>query len=332
MGTKTAFEITRTPFIKFVTQIIRMATAVAIFSVIGFGCARIAGEKAISIDNVKSDKHVKVRGTNILVIPPDNFTSANIFQGFYDFSTTTTLKFFQERTPVQEEIKKYDEVIISPEDLIRRQPMNVNGYDGVYIVARDGKSYKKHFLFFGDEDVTVTVIGQHLPSDSVMEKLITTAMFSVVLQDEEIPDPRDDAQFKIATDENRLTFDRLLNGMLLYKGAGASPSDLTLVVARRIGSTNVADRQNVMKQYLNTELYHQHIQIKHTSPVDIDGMPGYEIIAEGMPDGSTKNELMYLVMLFDQDGDYVVYGTATEKFDDNEAMFRDAAQTFQRKK
>ncbi|MBL0740709.1 hypothetical protein [Chryseolinea lacunae] len=310
-----------------------MVISIAVLSAIGVGCGRISDDKSLSLNNEKSDKHIKVRGTNILVVPPDNFSEANIFQGYYDFSTTTTLKFFQDREPVQKKIKKYDEVLISPKDLISRQPMTVNGYDGLYIVARDGESYKKHFLFFGDDDVTVTVIGQHLPSDSVMEKRITTAMFSVVLQDEAIPDPRDDADFKIETDDDQLTFDRLLNGMLLYKGAGQnSSSDLALVVARRIGATNAADRQAVVERYLNTELYHQHIQIKRTSPVDIDGMPGYEIIAEGVSDGNNKNELMYLVMLFDQEGDYVIYGTATEKFKENEAMFQEVAGTFQRKK
>jgi hypothetical protein len=321
------------PFHRFLKPITMTAIPVIILSMIGIGCGRVNDEKSISISNVKSDKHIKVRGTNILVVPPDNFSPGNSFQGFFDFSTTTTLKFFHDREPVQENIKKYDEVIISPEDLISRQPMNVNGYEGVYITARDGESYKKHFLFFGDDDVTVSVIGQHPPSDTVMEKLITTAMFSVVLQNEEIPDPRDDAEFKIDTNEDRLTFDRLLNGMLLYKGAGqTSSSDRTLVVARRMGLTNVADRQRVMEQYLKNELYHQHIQIKRTSPVDIDDMPGYEIIAEGTPEGSSKNELMYLVMLFDQDGDYVIYGTATEQSKDNEALFQEAAQTFRRKK
>ena len=71
--------------------------------------------------------------------------------------------------------------------------------------------------------------------------------------------------------------------------------------------------------------------IKEINEVNIDGLKGYEIIA----DGKTKDnmpELVYQLMLFNDKGDYyIIVGQTGEDFPKYVELYRKISKTFKRK-
>src|SRR6185503_7939105 len=95
-----------------------------------------------------------------------------------------------------------------------------NQYEGSYLSVRKEGEFLKERLTFGNQNVTVTLLGEVPPSDTGLVNKVRAAMRSVVLLDEKLPDPSDDAIFKVDTKNTKLKFARLINGMLIYTESG----------------------------------------------------------------------------------------------------------------
>ena len=67
------------------------------------------------------------------------------------------------------------------------------------------------------------------------------------------------------------------------------------------------------------------------SEVQIDGISGYEIIAEGLDNTNRTKEQIYQVMLFTDHGYYIMVGTAKNDFETNLELFKKVARTLKRK-
>jgi hypothetical protein len=64
--------------------------------------------------------------------------------------------------------------------------------------------------------------------------------------------------------------------------------------------------------------------------IEIDGISGYEIVGEGLDKNGAK-ELVYEVMLFTDNGYYIIVGTAKNDFEQNLQLFKKVARTLKRK-
>ncbi len=72
-------------------------------------------------------------------------------------------------------------------------------------------------------------------------------------------------------------------------------------------------------------------EVKETKDITNDNLKGYEITADGKTQDG-KPQLVYEVMLFNDQGDYfLILGNAKENFEDNLENFRKIAKTFKRK-
>ena len=67
------------------------------------------------------------------------------------------------------------------------------------------------------------------------------------------------------------------------------------------------------------------------SDIQIDGISGYEIIAEGLDNSNGTKEQIYQVMLFTDNGYYIMVGTTKSDFETNLELFKQVARTLKRK-
>lgn len=63
----------------------------------------------------------------------------------------------------------------------------------------------------------------------------------------------------------------------------------------------------------------------------LQGMSGYEIVGEGITKSSGRKELVYQVMLFTDNGYYIILGTTGSDFDQNLELFKKVARTLKRR-
>jgi hypothetical protein len=279
------------------------------------------------INNTKGDKHVKIAGTNVYIIPPEGFLMTATEEGVFDPSSGARITVTQRHRSFNGQLNKPE----LTEHLIDQHLVRVNQYQGYYQSIREGEAFLREVLTFGNDNVTVTLIAEIPSRNSEIINKVRAAMQSVVLLDEKLPDPSDDAIFKVDINNTNLKFARFINGMLLYTESGnmISSSAFAFFVAFKYAFTGPADRQEtIAQQYLREELYYKDVEITESKPITIDGISGYEITARGIHSVSKSQDILYLVTLFAKDGAYTMLGSASEQFEDNLAMFKRVARTF----
>ena len=290
-------------------------------------------EKGTAIVNIKDNRYEKIKGTNVWIIPPADLSVGNTFGGYFDLQTSTTLTITQMNRRFHEYAANYEN--IHGGDVKERKQMKINGYDALYLSLTDEGGFEKHILAFGNDDVTVSLVGEYMKKHPERGKQISEAMFTAVLASEKIPDGRDDAPFEVKTNESRLRFARFFSNMLVYTfdGTMSSSSPVSFFVQYRYGAVANKELKETTTDYIRDELFYDDVETSQEGPVNIDGMSGYEITALATHRTLHTREQIYVALLFNKEGSYAIVGTAEEGIKGNtQEMFREVAKTFRRKR
>lgn len=147
--------------------------------------------------------------------------------------------------------------------------------------------------------------------------------------------PLSTAPFTIVTEGTKLKFAKSMAGALLFTTDGKVPTESTdktsFMAALSISNVQAADKRLTammrMRKLPYTNLKFDQDKINE---IEIGGIPGYEIAGEGLNNHGIK-ELIYQVMLFADNGYYLLVGTAQNDFEQNLALFKTVAGTFKKK-
>ena len=305
------------------------SASIILIGLAAWSCGRAQDQTSTTeqINNTKGGTHVKIAGTNVYVIPPEGFLMTATAEGMFDPSSAARITVTQRERPFDGQINKPDQT----DNVIDQHRISINQYEGYYKTVRREKSFLRDVLTFGNNNVTVTLVAEIPTKDSVTINKVRTAMRSVVLLDEKLSDPSDDAVFKVDVKKTNLKFARLINGMLIYTESGdmISSSRFGFVVAFVYAMSGTPDRyETISQKYAREELYYKDVEIKESKPITIDEISGYEITAEGINSTSNAYEVLYLVTLFTENGAYTMVGSASERFEENLTMFKQVARTF----
>jgi hypothetical protein len=160
---------------------------------------------------------------------------------------------------------------------------------------------------------------------------LKAAVLSVVYDGQKPEDPLERTRFRIDVGGTEFKLAKQVAGSLIYTFDGNIPTQRpVLVVASSMGQVAVADQKqyaiNRMRKFPQGETY----KIQTTDPITFNGLPGYEIVADGLTKEG-KSELLYQLMLFAPDGQYyILVGTTTENREKNLTIFRQVGKTFTR--
>eukprot|EP00825_Cyclidium_porcatum_P023260 TRINITY_DN25582_c0_g1_i1.p1 TRINITY_DN25582_c0_g1~~TRINITY_DN25582_c0_g1_i1.p1 ORF type:complete len:116 (+),score=2.45 TRINITY_DN25582_c0_g1_i1:24-350(+) len=70
-----------------------------------------------------------------------------------------------------------------------------------------------------------------------------------------------------------------------------------------------------------------------TAPISVDGLDGFESVCDATEIGTGKAAAVYQVVLFDEDGYYLIQGIASESQDKTQLQsFKEIARTFRKAK
>ena len=160
-------------------------------------------------------------------------------------------------------------------------------------------------------------------------------MLSVLYESQLTVDPLAAVPFTVNTEDTKLKFAKSISGTLLYTVDGKVPTDshdkTSFIVGLSLANLETVDKKltaiSRMKRRPYTDLI---INENSVNEVEIDGISGYEIIGEGV-DKSDAKELVYQVMLFTDNGYYIILGAAKDNFEQNLELFKKVARTLRRK-
>ncbi|MDZ7900992.1 MAG: hypothetical protein U5N85_23565 [Arcicella sp.] len=286
----------------------------------------------------QTGKYIKVTGTKCSIIPPKSFLVSSTFSGFQNDEKGASIMINEIPAPYQQLIDGFTESALKTRGmtLINKKTVDFNASKAtLFTVSQpaNGSIYLKQMLIFGDSKTTILVNGIYPEKSKDIESEIKEALFSTIYSESQTENPLDAAKFTIETQETEFKVTKYLSGMLLYSIDGKIPTEKpTLTVGNSISKISpTVDRKTFALDRLKKLPQGENNIVKSSGEVTIDNMDGFEIVAEGKSkDG--KPELIYQVILFDDNGDYyLILGQSAEDFQKYLEVFQKISKTFRRK-
>jgi hypothetical protein len=293
------------------------------------------------INNTKTDKHKQIAGTKFFLIPPTGFIPATNFQGFQQMNSGASILVMEIPGPFTESTKGFNEQGLKTQGVVlkKKEEMKVNGTQGLFLTTEQfayGTNYSKYILVFGDSKATYMVNGTFPKEVTELDKDIRESMLSVVYESGLTVDPLSTVSFTVDTENTKLKFGKSMTGMLLYTVDGKVPTESTdktsFIVGLSLANVQTVDKKltaiNRIKRMPYSDLK---IDENKIHEIEIDGISGYEIVGEGLDKSNGTKELVYQVMLFTDNGYYIIVGTTKNEFEQNLELFKKVARTLKRK-
>jgi len=293
------------------------------------------------INNTKTDKHKQIAGTKFFLVPPTGFIPATTFQGYQQMNSGASILVMEIPGPFSESTKGFNEQGLKTQGVVlkKREEIKVNGNQGLFLTTEQfayGTNYSKYILVFGDSKATYMVNGTFPKEVTDLEKDVRESMFSVVYESGLTIDPLSAVSFTVDTENTKLKFGKSMTGMLLYTVDGKVPTEsndkTTFIVGLSLANVQTIDKKLTaltrLKRMPYTDLK---IDENKINEIEIDGISGYEIVGEGLEKSNGTKEFVYQVMLFTDNGYYIMVGTTKNDFEQNLELFKKVARTLKRK-
>lgn len=285
----------------------------------------------------QTENHKVIPGTKCSLIPPSGFVSATNFSGFQNNESGASIMVSEIPAPMQTIIEGFtaDALKAKGMTLIDKETIEFNNSKATYIKVSqqaNGTTYLKQILIFGDSKKTVLVNGIYPEASKNIEADIKTSLLSSSYNENQNENPLDAAKFKIDVSGTDFKLTKYISGSLIYTTDGQIPSEKpTLIVGNSIAKVSNENQKQYCIDRLKKLPRGESNTVKEINPIQIDNLQGYEIVADGKSK-DLNNELVYLVMLFSDPGDYfIIVGKATEDLENNLKSFKNITKTFKRK-
>jgi hypothetical protein len=314
-----------------------MKSCYVIIAILGINIAFAQND----INNTKTEKHIQVKGTKFFLIPPAGFAEANNFQGFHQAESNASVVVMEIAGPFADVVTGLNEQSLKTKGVILKsvQEITVNGNKGSFMATEQtayGQDFTKYILVFGNDSSTFMVNGMFPKDKTALDNGVVASIRSVIDDQNVSVNPLSGIDFMLNTKGTKLKFAKLMNGMALYTVDGKVPTqseDKTFFIAgQSVSKTNITDTKlysiNRLKKLPYNDLV---IDEGNITSIDIDGIAGYELLANGTPTNGTGPEMIYQAMLFTEQGYYLFAGTAKNDYENNVQLFKNITRSFKRK-
>ena len=300
----------------------------------------------LSADSTAKDStsvdYVRFPAVGIKLQQPEGFEKASSFDGFEQTETTSSVLALSIPGPfskltagfTQEQLKARGWTLVS------RQNIKIDGLPGILVHFEQpagGIVFVKWSVVFGDDQET-TMVTATFPKTLTQE--LSARLKSVVLNTRldsaSAPAPGADLPFTLEVSP-KLKLAPGISKTLAYTTDGTiptkSPKEPLFIVAPSLGRVAIADKQQFAEQRLSKTTHTKRVSIKSTAAIIIDGLDGYESLAEAEDAESGTPLILYQVMLFDEGSYILVQGlVGAELQDEYLSEFRSMARSLKRRR
>lgn len=251
----------------------------------------------------------------IAIPQPRGFEKAESFYGFQQPSTGASVMVLAIPGSFVEIIQGFTKTALAERGMIlhSKASIQVKGQSGILVHLSQqayGQEFLKWAVLFGDTSRTTMVMAtspkSHASelSDSLQNVIRSIVPAKTAAQSDPLPFHIEGAPGLslvegVATG-NIALFTR--NGTL----PAATPNDPMFIVALSIGDVLVGNRKKYAQRRLFDMAQTDVESVQSTTPVTIDGLSGYELIATGKDQKSQTPLMLYQVMLFPNEGGYIL--------------------------
>ncbi|MEL6133246.1 MAG: hypothetical protein AAFR59_07775, partial [Bacteroidota bacterium] len=144
--------------------------------------------------------------------------------------------------------------------------------------------------------------------------------------------PMEIVDFKLDVAGSKFQYATFVANMLAFSVDGKMPTEdpdkTNFMAGKSLGKVFVLNPKTYAIDRLKKL---DNVKPSEVNPVEISGLSGYEIVAYKKTDKNPKAEMIYQVMLFQEESYYILVGIAQEDFEDNLRQFRMLTQRFELK-
>jgi hypothetical protein len=290
--------------------------------------------------NDRQSQYTSFPAAGIKLIRPDGFEAAESFDGFQQASTQSSVMLVTIPGPFTEVTSGLTAERLKTRGMTLRSQENVtiDGNKGILISLTQtayGIEFAKWIVAFGNEKETKMVTAT-FPKTRTAK--LSAPLKSVVLtaKNDTTPPPilGSDVGFKIAASD-KVKLARSMGKMLLYTKDGTipakSPEDPLFIVAPSFSQMAISDRKQFATQRLAQATHMKINSVTTTEAITIDGLDGYEIVADARDTASGTPLAVYQVMLFDDRSYTLIQGiVGTKVRDEYLPEFKAMARSFRK--
>lgn len=291
------------------------------------------------LTNTITPEHQEIRGSKISMVAPKDFDVATTFLGFQQKETNSSVMVMDIPGPYAKVSGSLSKENLLKQGVIveRIENITLNGLTGMLVTAEQiayEVVFRKYSLAFGTENETILISGIAPKGNSIVEQAVKNALLTTVYEADKILTPLDAVDFKISTEGTDFVFAKSMSNMLIYNRDGKVPSEAAdksaLVVAKAFSKITIDDKKQFAINRIKV-LPVQITKIMETNPITINGLQGYEILAEGVDRKTGIPEQCYQVMLFVDQSYYILFGSSEGNYEQNLTAFKKLIQSFQLK-
>jgi hypothetical protein len=313
-----------------------------LFSII-FLCPTLSlqAQSAKQITNKKHAAYEKIAGTQLYIVPPENYNASDRFNGYENILAGGSIMIFRVPGSVNENMVAFNRnkdiqkgMVVAKEEMF-----SINGYDALLqsgVQFAHGKTYMRYLFVIGDmKDTYVFNASWYKDADFEKEaKRIRNALLGVIFVPEEDEAITEAFDFSVDFAACNLKPGNILMNSLVYTDDGQIPSQTEAKTAFMINESKIPvgeKHENYLKKVI--ESYPIDFSTKQDltpKAIEVDGLSGLEFHGVGQNNKLNKAELIYIAVLFDGTTVYQLTGTSLKQFEERLPCFKTMARSFKR--
>jgi len=262
----------------------------------------------LSTPSADETQYISFPAAGVKLVRPEGFDDAENFHGFQQASTQSSVMVLMIPGPFSETTGGFTAERLKTRGMTLGSKGNVeiDGNAGVLISlvqTANGTEFAKWIVAFGDEEetrmVTATFPKIH---ESTLSAQLKSVVLSTRLDIAPPPTPGADVGFTIVASD-KVKIARGVGKMLMYTKDGIvpakSPEDPLFIAAPSFSEVSIADKRQFSVQRLFQTAHTKITSVTTTNEITIDGLDGYELVADAADADSGAPLVVYQVVLFD---------------------------------
>jgi len=285
---------------------------------------------------------VRVPGTRAALAPPDGFTASQRFPGFERAQSQASIVVQEIPAPAGELMKEMNKDALASKgmNLLSSSTVKVDGRDALLLEIEQsaaGTAYRKWMLVTGDASASVLVVGTFPQSAQAdLSKPVRAAVLSTTLAQAASGDPLEGLPFRVDAGKGLKLAGRVSN-MLLFNESGGrqgtDPREALYVIGPSVGAPPASDLKAFSEQRARQTVQVRDLRIVSGKKVTVDGLAGYELLADGADRETGAPMRLYQVIATDPGGYYIMQGlSGRDRTDTFVPQFRAMTQSLKRTK
>ena len=268
------------------------------------------------------DKYVSFSATGVKLLRPDGFDDAENFHGFQQSSTQSSVMVVLIPGPFSETTRGFtaEQMKARGMTLASKGNVEINGNSGVLLSvtqAAYGTQFAKWIVAFGNDKETKIITATFpVAHEDKLSAQLKSVVLGARLDVAASPTPRADVGFTIAA-SNKLKLTRGIGKMLMYTKNGVipakSPEDPRFIAAPSLSKVPIQDKRQFSVHRLFQTAHTKISSVTETNAITIDGLDGYELVADAEDADSGTPLVVYQVILFDDRSYLLIQGLVGAK-------------------